>query len=1062
MALLQIKIFRRHWQLGARLCLVFLGCSVAERAPAAPPAGYYLVWGDEFNGTSLDTTKWDYWLLGPRRDAVNVTNAVSVSGGNLIITTYTTNGTHYTAMVATDNTFRSRYGYWESSIAWGDTNGMWSAFWMQSPTMGTYLNDAAVSGSEIDIVEHRWTDGGSVGDINNIVQNNIHWNGYGASAASAGSGNIGSGLGAGYHTYALLWTPSVYTIFVDGSNLRSWNFANNHVPISESTEWTILSSEVDDTSTTWAGTIPLAGYGNLGASTTQLKVDYVRYYAPTNTLFWTGASSAYWTNSANWVSNMVPGSIKDLTFSYLSGNLNSQLGQDFSVDSLVFLNMNNGASVNGTNMLTLGAGGIDMVSANHSVTINCPVTIGAGQTWQVGPNNPGNTLTDSGNISGTSALSKGSYGVLVLNGTNNFSGALNVDTGSTVANDGFLRIASSAAVAAAVSPISIRNNNSGSSTLQLDGSLGSVVLAQNISLAGRNTNVVAIANFAGSNTITGNLILVSGGGNYWLDSDSGTLNFAGLVPASTPGGTRTVTLMGSGNILISGELTNGAGGGTVIVSKSGTGTLTLNNGNAYTGGTALAQGVIQANASGAFGPGTITANPGNNTARLILGNGVTITNALNAISVNSGSGNLGLVMVNDNTSAMYSGPIAITGNATTGGHFCGPTTSGLLTIAGPVTANPTNVLIMRAGNVRFSGGGNYTEIQARVNTLSLGANNGLAANTAVDIAGNGSTVIPTSLDLNGFDQALAGVKNSVNSAEAAWVTNSSLNVNTLTLNTGTTNFLFGGSIVGPIALTLNGGTQVLTKTGISNLNGLYTYTGPTTINGGRLVLGNGMALPNTPFISLGAGATLDASATGLVLGTAQTLSGNGTVLGDLSVNGTLTPGGEIGILTCSNNVTLTAGSTNIFVLNKTLGTNSQLQVSGTLVYGGILMVTNLSGTLVGGDSFQLCNAGSAAGTFAAIAGSPGRGLDWKFNPTNGVLTIYSTVPASLSAGISGGGLQLTWPSDHRGWTLLAQTNNMNVGLGTNWFPLPGSEVVTQYAAPLDLAEPCVFYRLFYQ
>jgi hypothetical protein len=102
------------------------------------------------------------------------------------------------------------------------------------------------------------------------------------------------------------------------------------------------------------------------------------------------------------------------------------------------------------------------------------------------------------------------------------------------------------------------------------------------------------------------------------------------------------------------------------------------------------------------------------------------------------------------------------------------------------------------------------------------------------------------------------------------------------------------------------------------------------------------------------------------------------------------------------------------------------------------------------------------GTFAAIAGSPGPGLDWKFNPTNGVLTLYSTVPASLSAGISGGGLQITGPADHRGWTLLGQTNNINVGLGTNWFPLPGSEVVTQYAAPPDLAEPCVFCRLFYQ
>ena len=30
-------------------------------APAAPPAGYYLVWGDEFNGSALDPSKWWVW-----------------------------------------------------------------------------------------------------------------------------------------------------------------------------------------------------------------------------------------------------------------------------------------------------------------------------------------------------------------------------------------------------------------------------------------------------------------------------------------------------------------------------------------------------------------------------------------------------------------------------------------------------------------------------------------------------------------------------------------------------------------------------------------------------------------------------------------------------------------------------------------------------------------------------------------------------------------------------------------------------------------------------------------
>ena len=219
----------------ARIILLWLSVAAAFNVLAAPPAGYYLVWSDEFNGSSLDTNKWDYWLLGSRRDAVNVTNAVSLNGSNLVITTYTSNSVNYTAMVATDKNFRTKFGYWEASIKWGDTNGMWSAYWMQSPTMGANINDPVTSGSEIDISEHRSTDGGSNGDIINQVQNNIHWNGYGSYAKSAGSGNIGSGLGSGYHTYGFLWTPSDYTIYLDGSNVRNWNYSNNGVPVSAST-----------------------------------------------------------------------------------------------------------------------------------------------------------------------------------------------------------------------------------------------------------------------------------------------------------------------------------------------------------------------------------------------------------------------------------------------------------------------------------------------------------------------------------------------------------------------------------------------------------------------------------------------------------------------------------------------------------------------------------------------------------------------------------------------------------------------------------------------------------
>ena len=1046
----------------AGLALLMIGLLPVARAN--PPAGYYEVWGDEFNSSTLDTTKWSYWLPGARRDAVNVTNAVSLNGTNLVITTYTSNSVHYTAMLANNTTFLSRNGYWETSAKWGDTNGMWSALWMQSPTMGTYLYDPAVSGSEIDIVEHRSTDGGSNGDIISQAENNIHWNGYGSSAASAGSGLIGSGLGSGFHTYGFLWTPSGYTIYIDGNNDRAWSYANNGVPISESCEWFIMSSEVDDTSTTWAGTIPSGGYGNLGTSTTQLAVDYVRYYAPTSTVFWAGTSSVYWTNSANWVSNMPVTAASDLTFSLLSGaNLSPQLGQNYSVDGLVFLQMNNGCTVGGTNTLTLGAGGVDMVAANHSVTISCPVNIGQAQSWLVGPNSPGNTLTDSGGLAGSATLSKGSYGTLVLTGTNSFTGILNAGTGSTTGNDGYLQLASSGAAANAAA-INIPNNNSGSSTLQLT---GGITVPPPVTLSGRNTNVIGIQNLSGSNTLAGNFIVQSGGTVYWLDSDSGTLNFAGAVPASTPGGTRTLTFMGAGTVAITGTLQNGTGGGTVGIVKTNAGTLAINAPATFTGGTLLAQGVIQANATGALGTGTVTANPGANTAVIVLGNGVTLTNAITANSVNSGAGNNGLVMVYDNTSATCAGPVAFLANAASGGHICGPPTTGLLTMAGPITANATNNLIVRAGNVQFSGGGNYTALQVRANTSSLGANNGLATNAAVDIGGNGSTTVATLLDLNGWNQSLAGLTDLVTPANAAAVTNRSATAATLTLNLGATNYSFGGSIAGKLALVLNSGTQTLTKSGTTALNGIYNYTGNTTVNGGTLAVGSGIALPNTPVVTVGAGAVLDVSASGLTLGSAQTLTGGGTVLGNVTVNGTLALGGSIRMLTASNNVTLGATATNVFAISKAALTNSVLRVAGTLTYGGLLTVTNLAGTPAAGDAFTLFPAGAHAGSFAqtnlpALAA----GLGWTFNAAAGSLTVVQTVATnavSLVLTNAGTNWQLNWPADHTGWRLLAQTNPPGQGLGdgTNWYPFTGSAATNSWTIQPETANGSVFYRLIF-
>ena len=633
-----------------------------------------------------------------------------------------------------------------------------------------------------------------------------------------------------------------------------------------------------------------------------------------------------------------------------------------------------------------------------------------------------------------------------LDGTNSFSGNLTVNSGGSywIQSDAGQLTFAGAFTSLATGTRNFTFQGNGDIVINgpfTNGSATAINLTKSgsglLTLAGNN-------NYSGTTTISAGTVQIgTGGANGTIGTnsvtDNGTLIFNRSGTVNAP-----VSISGSGSLV-----------------KQGSSTLTISNANTFTGGTTLWEGVVQLYQNSALGSGAVIVNATNGTGRFLLAGGLTITNSLTANAVAPGTAT-GMIMVNDNTSATWSGPINIYSNAANGGHFAGPVTTGQLTISGAVNSTPTNILIVRLGNLRFSGGGNYGELQIRANTTSLGANNGLATNAAVDLAGNGSITTPTALDLNGFNQTLGGLKNAVAPLNVAWVTNSGATLNTLALNLGASNFSFGGSIVGPIALTLNSGAQTLTKSGTSALNGLYTYAGNTTLNGGTLALGSGMTLPNTPVINVGAGATLDISASGLTLAAAQTLKGNGTVLGNFTVNGTLSPGASIGVLTCSNNVTLQAGSTNYFELNKTLGTNDQLRVSGALAYAGTLSITNLSGALAGGNTFKLFSAASASGNFTTLAGAPGAGLVWKFNATNGVLTVYSTVATNFTCAVTNNALLLAWPADHLGWMVQAQTNNLSTGLGTNWVSIPSTATNTQFTAPLDAGNPAVFYRLIYQ
>lgn len=481
------------------------------RAPADPPAGYYLVWSDEFNGSSLDGSKWWTWA-GVNRDAINVADAVTVQGGYLTLTTYTTNGTDYSAILSSDGNFRFRYGYLESSIQFDTTAGMWSGFWLQSPNEGQFIGDTSASGAEIDIVEHRKTDANSV-DISSYAQSTVHWDGYGAYTKQLNSGNIGSGLGTGFHTYGLLWSTTNYSFLIDGA--QAWSTTTAH---SDRTELIQLSSEVQNAS--WAGVIPPGGYGDFLTSTTKMVLDYVRYYAPTTTVYWTGASSADWTNAANWLQGLTPAAGSDVVFSYLSaGNFGVSLGQNTAVNSLS-IEEAGPVSVNNAT-LTVGSGGIDMLSALYDASINSPLVLGAGQTWTLAS---GRTLTINGATSGSGNLTLGSRGTMVFAATNTYTGGITVSNGVLAVNGSLaggnpVNVAGGTLTGSGIltGPVTIGAGG----TLAPGTALGTLTISNTLTLQTRSLQSFDVNESAGTCDEVIGLTSVSFGGTLVLNNQAG-------------------------------------------------------------------------------------------------------------------------------------------------------------------------------------------------------------------------------------------------------------------------------------------------------------------------------------------------------------------------------------------------------------------------------------------------------------------------------------------------------------------------------------------------------------
>lgn len=176
------------------------------------PGGYRLVWSDEFDGNSLDTSKWGYdiggqgWGNNELEYYTNRWENAYVTGGLLHIKAMRESfgGRDYTsARLLTKGKFEFQYGYVEARIALPRGMGIWPAFWM----LGRNIDQVSwPSCGEIDIIEAINTE--------NKVYATCHWNSNGHAQYGKESGNFDI---TQFHTYHLYWDRDFIRIGVDGN-----------------------------------------------------------------------------------------------------------------------------------------------------------------------------------------------------------------------------------------------------------------------------------------------------------------------------------------------------------------------------------------------------------------------------------------------------------------------------------------------------------------------------------------------------------------------------------------------------------------------------------------------------------------------------------------------------------------------------------------------------------------------------------------------------------------------------------------------------------------------------
>ncbi len=112
-----------------------------------------------------------------------------------------------TGVIRSKNKFEQTYGKYEIRCKLPVKKGWWVAFWLMTDGVASTKNGGR-DGAEIDIFEgFGWND---------TIYHTVHWDGYGSKHKSAYN-FIDLDDRDDFHTYTLIWTPTEYQYYVDGS-----------------------------------------------------------------------------------------------------------------------------------------------------------------------------------------------------------------------------------------------------------------------------------------------------------------------------------------------------------------------------------------------------------------------------------------------------------------------------------------------------------------------------------------------------------------------------------------------------------------------------------------------------------------------------------------------------------------------------------------------------------------------------------------------------------------------------------------------------------------------------